>query len=80
MPGEHPFFLQNKGWTAAERLEPGDRVQAAEGKRLRVAGLAAQEQTRKTYNLEVEGDPAPSASLATPRLGYTTCVQLFLGL
>ncbi|UFP94202.1 RHS repeat-associated core domain-containing protein [Gloeobacter morelensis] len=54
--GEHPFFLQDKGWTPAERLKSGDRVQAADGGWLRVTGLAAQEQARKTYNLEVEGD------------------------
>ncbi|UFP94205.1 polymorphic toxin-type HINT domain-containing protein [Gloeobacter morelensis] len=54
--GEHPFFLKDKGWTAADKLQAGDQVQAADGKWLRVAGLAAQEQTRRTYNLEVEGD------------------------
>ncbi|UFP96139.1 IPT/TIG domain-containing protein [Gloeobacter morelensis] len=54
--GEHPFFLQDKGWTAAEKLHAGDQVQAAGGQWLRVAGLQAQEQRQRTYNLEVEGD------------------------
>ncbi|UFP94214.1 polymorphic toxin-type HINT domain-containing protein [Gloeobacter morelensis] len=54
--GEHLFFLQGKGWTAAEQLKSGDRVQAADGKWLRVAGLQAQPQRQRTYNLEVEGE------------------------
>ncbi|BAC88152.1 polymorphic toxin-type HINT domain-containing protein [Gloeobacter violaceus] len=54
--GEHPFFLKDKGWTAAERLKSGERVQAADGKWLRVAGLEAQPHRQRTYNLEVEGD------------------------
>ncbi|UFP94209.1 polymorphic toxin-type HINT domain-containing protein [Gloeobacter morelensis] len=54
--GEHPFFLQGQGWTAAEKLQVGDRVQAADGHWLRVAGLQAQKHRQRTYNLEVEGD------------------------
>ncbi|WP_164928463.1 polymorphic toxin-type HINT domain-containing protein [Gloeobacter violaceus] len=54
--GEHPFFLQGQGWTAADKLQAGDRVQAVDGRWLRVVGLAAQEQRQRTYNLEIEGE------------------------
>ncbi|WP_164928465.1 IPT/TIG domain-containing protein [Gloeobacter violaceus] len=54
--GEHPFFLKDKGWTAAERLRSGERVQAVDGKWLRVVGLQPQQQRARTYNLEVEGE------------------------
>ncbi|WP_164928456.1 polymorphic toxin-type HINT domain-containing protein [Gloeobacter violaceus] len=54
--GEHPFFLQGQGWTAADKLQVGERVQTVDGQWLRVAGLQAQEQKQRTYNLEVERD------------------------
>ncbi len=54
--GEHPFFLQGKGWTAADKLQAGERVLAADGKWLRVVDLEVQPQRQRTYNLEVEGD------------------------
>ncbi|WP_269446196.1 polymorphic toxin-type HINT domain-containing protein [Gloeobacter violaceus] len=54
--GEHPFFLQGQGWTAADKLQVGERVQTVDGRWLRVVGLAAQEQRQRTYNLEVERD------------------------
>lgn len=53
---EHPFFVQNKGWTTAQELQAGDEV------RLMSPGWAKVEEVWETgryevvYNLEVEED------------------------
>jgi hypothetical protein len=52
--GEHPFWLENQGWTPAQSLQPGDRISQRAGGWLRV-GSATWAQKRETvYNFEVE--------------------------
>ncbi|MFC4075636.1 polymorphic toxin-type HINT domain-containing protein [Salinithrix halophila] len=52
---EHPFWVQGKGWVKAKDLQKGDRLQAADGRQVRVDRVV-QRKTKpiKVYNFEVE--------------------------
>ncbi|MFC4075642.1 DNRLRE domain-containing protein [Salinithrix halophila] len=52
---EHPFWVQDKGWVKAKDLQKGDRLQAADGRQVRVDRVV-QRKTKpiKVYNFEVE--------------------------
>jgi len=53
---EHPFFVEDKGWTPAFDLKIGDRVLLEDGQCLRVEGVADSGRVETVYNIEVEGD------------------------
>ena len=53
---EHPFFVEDKGWTPAFDLRIGDRVLLEDGKCLRVEGVADSGRVETVYNIEVEND------------------------
>ncbi|MDO5561128.1 MAG: polymorphic toxin-type HINT domain-containing protein [Oscillospiraceae bacterium] len=53
----HPFYVKDKGWTAAGDLEEGDEFYTADGQTVTVKGKVTEklEEPIKVYNLEVEG-------------------------
>tara|TARA_R110002072_G_scaffold300787_1_gene478949 strand:- start:6 stop:731 length:726 start_codon:yes stop_codon:yes gene_type:complete len=51
---EHPFWVQGKGFVAAEDLRVGDRGLDAEGNEVVIAGVEIREEQAQHYNLEVE--------------------------
>ena len=53
--GEHPFWVNGQGWTAARQLEPGDEVFSSAGGWLKVTSATWLQDTRTVYNLEVDG-------------------------
>ncbi len=52
--GNHPFWVEGKGWRQAKELQRGDRVPSAHGGWLRVIHSAWEEERRPVYNFEVE--------------------------
>lgn len=51
---EHPFWVVSRGWTAAQELELGERVQTAESIPARVASLSWGNGLWNVYNIEVD--------------------------
>jgi hypothetical protein len=51
---EHRFFVADRGFVGAGRLDSGSILQSYYGRNLRVTALEALVQTVKVYNLEVE--------------------------
>ncbi|WP_218080308.1 polymorphic toxin-type HINT domain-containing protein [Anthocerotibacter panamensis] len=54
--GNHPFWVQNKGWTESDLLKPGMQVAGKDGSWLTVGKLMPRVERATGYNLEVEGD------------------------
>jgi RHS repeat-associated protein len=52
----HPFWRAGKGWTAAGKLQPGNRVWSSQRGWLRVVRAHLQRRLRRVYNLEVDED------------------------
>ncbi len=50
----HPFYVRGKGWTAAEKLQAGDRLRTHEGNWARVEGTEDSGQVEPVFNLHVE--------------------------
>ncbi|MGW4730353.1 polymorphic toxin-type HINT domain-containing protein [Streptomyces shenzhenensis] len=53
---EHPFWVQGKGWTGAEALRPGDRLNTLDGKGERVESVTTSRGPAQVFNFEVEDD------------------------
>jgi hypothetical protein len=53
--GEHPFWTQERGWVAADELQPGDQLQDVHGDTVAVLNAAEREMQVRTYNPTVEG-------------------------
>jgi hypothetical protein len=52
----HPFWVQDRGsFVAAKDLQPGDRVEDADGDEVTVVAVRAWTQTRQVHNLTVDG-------------------------
>jgi hypothetical protein len=49
----HPFWVEGKGWTEAERLKPGDRLGSHDGKGVVVRELYDTGETETVYNLRI---------------------------
>jgi hypothetical protein len=54
--GEHPFWVEGKGWTPAGALRIGDVLVSHRGDRIAVDGIADSGRVETVYNLEVEDD------------------------
>jgi hypothetical protein len=54
--GEHPFWVEDKGWTAARELRIGDVLVSHDGQRVEVEGVADSGRIETVYNAEVEED------------------------
>ena len=52
---EHPFYVAEKGWTAARDLLPGSVLASDDESRFTVVALRRREGPIEIYNLEVEG-------------------------
>jgi Holliday junction resolvase-like predicted endonuclease len=52
---EHPFYVAERGWTEASRLDVGDAVILSGGERLPVVGVQRVPESATVYNFEVEG-------------------------
>jgi intein/homing endonuclease len=51
--GNHPFWVDNKGWVNAEELQVGDLLVQSSGKRLRVEKISFESRAVQVYNFEV---------------------------
>ena len=51
---EHPFYVEGKGWTDAEDLQPGDDIRQADGSTGEVESIAIEETSQEMYNLTVD--------------------------
>lgn len=52
--GEHPFWVDNKGWTLVEDLKNGDLLVSSDGTKLGIDKIEKQRKRVKVYNFEVE--------------------------
>jgi len=52
--GEHPFYVEARGFVPAHRLEPGDRIVATDDEVLTIASSTWRATTDRVFNLEVE--------------------------
>ena len=50
---EHPFFIQNQGWTPAEELKPGDLLSTLDGRWLPVDSMEDTGDVQVVYNFRV---------------------------
>ncbi|SDD18750.1 FG-GAP-like repeat-containing protein [Aquimonas voraii] len=51
---EHPFWVEQRGWVAAEDLAPGDPLLSRDGERVPVLGVEPVAQGAEVFNFEVE--------------------------
>ena len=51
---EHPFWMKDRGWVSADKLLPGDKIFALDGKVATVSGSTLLNDRKKVYNFEVE--------------------------
>ncbi len=51
---EHPFYVQNKGWTAAISLVSGDLLRSHDGQWVAVESACLSDEVAPVYNLRVE--------------------------
>ncbi|WP_044640089.1 polymorphic toxin-type HINT domain-containing protein [Risungbinella massiliensis] len=52
--GEHPFWIQGKGWVQAKDLKSGDEVEDDEGKILVIWNIEREKKETTVYNISVE--------------------------
>lgn len=50
---EHPFFVEGKGFTRADQLQPGDRLRTFDGESIRLESIGIRSAPRTVYNFEV---------------------------
>jgi len=53
--GNHPFWIEGVGWTAAELLKPGQRLQLADGAGATVISAIDTGTKQNVFNFEVDG-------------------------
>ncbi len=53
---EHPFYVHEKGWTAAEELLEGDQLVGHDGTLTAVESVASTDQVKTVYNMRVSED------------------------
>jgi hypothetical protein len=53
--GEHPFWVEGKGWTAAGELRIGDVLVSHDGQRVPVEGVADSGDVATVYNFRIAG-------------------------
>lgn len=51
--GNHPFWVNGKGWIPAEDLKPGDKVEDEDGNLLAINAITLGYETRQVYNFTV---------------------------
>ena len=51
---EHPVYVQERGWTAAWQLQPGDTTRGHDGQSATVGRIDAQKEVVAVYNVTVE--------------------------
>jgi len=54
--GEHPFYVEGKGWIEARLLRIGDLLVSRSGQRIPVDGIVDSGRIELVYNFEVEND------------------------
>jgi len=54
--GEHPFYVEGKGWIEARLLRIGDLLVSRSGQRIPVEGIVDSGRIELVYNFEVEND------------------------
>ena len=54
--GEHPFFVEGKGWTPAKQLETGDSLLGAQGPATTLDAIRSGTATKTVYNMRVSED------------------------
>ncbi|WP_226671325.1 polymorphic toxin-type HINT domain-containing protein [Metabacillus litoralis] len=52
---EHPFWLDEKGWTQVEELKIGDLLVTSDGQKLPIENITKEKTEETVYNFEVEG-------------------------
>lgn len=53
---DHPFWIEGRGWIAAEGLWPGATLANRDGRSEQLCGMRRTGRTMRVYNLTVEGD------------------------
>ena len=48
---EHPFWVRDRGWVAAQQLEAGDELRAHDGRWLKIDGLEGPKPSAPVYNM-----------------------------
>jgi predicted RNA binding protein YcfA (HicA-like mRNA interferase family) len=51
--GEHPFWVQGKGWTAVNQLQPGDKLRGDDGQLYPVESVTATDSWLPVYNARI---------------------------
>ena len=53
---EHPFWVEDGGWTEAKDLRIGDRLLSRTGQSIAIDGIVDSGRVEQVHNLEVEND------------------------
>ncbi|MFB7450658.1 Hint domain-containing protein [Streptomyces sp. NPDC056194] len=53
---DHPFWVMGKGWTAAQKLRPGDRLKSLDGGASNILTVVKEAKRVAVFNFAVEGD------------------------
>ncbi|MEZ6143372.1 MAG: polymorphic toxin-type HINT domain-containing protein [Zavarzinella sp.] len=51
--GEHPFYVENKGWVNAQEVNSGDRLLSHDGQWLEVSEIEVTDEWETVYNLRI---------------------------
>lgn len=51
--GNHPFWVDGKGWIPADELQPGDQLETGNGDLITVEGITVSYEPRKVFNFTV---------------------------
>ena len=55
---EHLFWVDGKGWTPANRLQPGDWLLTEGAGRVQVSGNSPEKRSCEVFTLQLRGDSA----------------------
>lgn len=59
---DHPFYIQDQGWTTVDKLWAGDLLHTQDGQLAPVETLTASDEEQVVYNLPLPGgSPMPRA-------------------
>ena len=66
---EHPFYVQDKGWTAAGLLQPGDLLRSHDGRWTPLESMESTREEAAVYNLRIE--EYHTYFVGTPEWGFS---------
>ncbi len=56
MTGQHPFYVEDKGWVKVVDLQIGDRIKTKSNSTEQLTNSINYQRSETVYNIEVEGN------------------------